>query len=194
MKSIREKEQHRRECFFASGVFTGVIWSVASWKYLWAVIRIEMNGVLQVLGSLIGMESGKLRGVGRISGVVPLLQWTGIEKEPPLPPSFSLYHGTPYIFVLFLFSCSWIGLSAPALAYLVFGTGVVYTLERCLVCPCPGWTGFFYKYFFSPWLASGVLGALDTCHDQIQRGYLGIREALEPGLHCSGRLHLRGYC
>src|SRR6478752_5440169 len=25
MKSTREKEQHRRECFFASGVFTGVI-------------------------------------------------------------------------------------------------------------------------------------------------------------------------
>jgi hypothetical protein len=31
-----------------------------------------------------------------------------------------------------------------------------------LVRPCPGWTGFFYKYFFSPWLASGVLGAWDT--------------------------------
>jgi hypothetical protein len=105
----------------------------------------------------------------------------GNEKETTFAPSFSLYHGTAYIFVLFLFSCSWIGLSAPALAYLVFGTGVVYTLERCLVCPCPGRTGFFYKYFFSPWLASGALGAWDTCHDQIQRGYWDYGEALEPG-------------
>lgn len=74
----------------------------------------------------------------------------GTKKGRPLPLSFSLYHlGMAYTFVLFLFSCSWIRLPAPALAYIVFGTGVAYTLERCLICPCPGWTGFFFTNILS---------------------------------------------
>lgn len=142
-----------------------------------------------------GTESGKLRGVGRISGVIPLLHWMGTKKGRPLPLSFSLYHlGMAYTFVLFLFSCSWIRLPAPALAYIVFGTGVVYTLERCLICPCPGWTGFFLQIFCLALASIWSVGSWDICHDQIQRGFWDYGRPSSLVLHCSGRLHLCGYC
>jgi hypothetical protein len=100
---------------------------------------------IATIGIPYGTESGKLRGVGRILGVVPLLHRTGTKKVHLCPFFFfvSSWDGL-YICPLFVFLfMAWA--SAPVLARLVFGTGVAYTLERCLVWPGPGRTGLFYN-------------------------------------------------
>lgn len=100
-----EKEQHRRECFFASGVFTGVIWSVASWKYLWAVVRIETNGVLRVLVSLEWDGIWEITGSWSNFWCCPVAALNGNEKRMTFAPFFffvSSWDGL-YICPLFVF-------------------------------------------------------------------------------------------
>lgn len=45
MKSTREKEQHRRECFSQAGSFPVLFDRSHLGNILWAVVRIETNGV-----------------------------------------------------------------------------------------------------------------------------------------------------
>lgn len=159
------------------------------------MVRIETNGVLRVLVSLEWDGIWEITGSWSNFWCYPAAALNGNEKRTTFALSFSLYPlGMAYTFVLFLVSCSWIRLPAPALAYIVFGTGVAYTLERCLICSCPGWTGFFLQIFCLALASIWSVGSWDICHDQIQRGFWDYGRPSSLVLHCSGRLHLCGYC
>lgn len=144
MKSTREKEQHRRSAFRKRGFYRCYL--------IGRILEISLGGgqdrdercLLRQLVSLMG------RNLGNYGELVEFLVLSRccIEREQKV-------HLCPFVF----FVSSWDGLyicplfvflfmawaSAPVLARLVFGTGVAYTLERCLVWPGPGRTGLFYN-------------------------------------------------
>lgn len=110
MKSTREKEQHRRSAFRKRGFYRCYL--------IGRILEISLGGgqdrdercLLRQLVSLMG------RNLGNYGELVEFLVLSRccIEREQKrftFAHSFSLYHlGTAYIFVLFLFSCSWLGL------------------------------------------------------------------------------------
>lgn len=107
MKSTREKEQHRRECFSQAGSFP-VLFDrshLGNIFGLWSGSRRMV--FLRQLISLYGTEIWEITGSWSNFWCSPAVAMNGNEKVHPCP-FFSLYHlGTAYIFVLFLFSCSW---------------------------------------------------------------------------------------
>lgn len=107
MKSTREKEQHRRECFSQAGSFP-VLFDRSHLGNIfgrWSGSRRMV--FLRQLISLYGTEIWELTGSWSNFWCSPAAAMNGNEKVHPCP-FFSLYHlRTAYIFVLFLFSCSW---------------------------------------------------------------------------------------
>lgn len=107
MKSTREKEQHRRECFTQAGSLS-VLFDRSHLGNIfgrWSGSRRTV--FLRQLISHYGTEIWEITGSWSNFWCSPAAAMNGKEKVHPCP-FLSLYHlGTAYIFVLFLFSCSW---------------------------------------------------------------------------------------